>query len=138
MALVLDTGVVIALLDGDEPEHRRCARLIRDTTEDLVLPAPTLAEIDYWFRKRRRVATWMRFVEEIAIGAYRLHRPDENELLNMAKLEVRYADLGLGLVDASVIVTCETLQETKVATLDRRHFSVVRPRHCERLELLPG
>jgi hypothetical protein len=53
-----------------------------------------------------------------------------------AQLDVQYADLGLGFVDASVIATCETLGETKVATLDRRH--VVRPRHCDALTLLPG
>lgn len=33
------------------------------------------------------------------------------------------------MVDAAVIAVCERLGETKVATLDRRHFSVVRPRH---------
>jgi predicted nucleic acid-binding protein len=49
-----------------------------------------------------------------------------------------YPKLGLGLVDASVIALAERLGETKVATLDRRRFSVVRPRHCEHLELLPG
>lgn len=135
---MLDTGAVIALLDGDEPEHERCARLIRETMEDLVLPAPTLGEIDYWFRKRARVAIWVQLVEEISAGAYRLHHPDESELERAARLELQYADLGLGFVDASVITACETLGETKVATLDHRHFSVVRPRHCERLELLPG
>ncbi len=48
-----------------------------------------------------------------------------------------YADLGLGTVDASVIAACERLGVTELATLDRRHFSVVRPRHCEALTLLP-
>jgi hypothetical protein len=36
-----------------------------------------------------------------------------------------------------VIALCERLNEPKVATLDRRDFSVVRPRHCEALRLLP-
>jgi uncharacterized protein len=43
----------------------------------------------------------------------------------------------MGLVDAAPIATCEQLGGTKVATLDRRHFTVVRPRHCEALRLLP-
>jgi predicted nucleic acid-binding protein len=41
-------------------------------------------------------------------------------------------------VDASVIALCERLGETSVATLDHRHFTVVRPRHCPRLTLLPS
>lgn len=50
----------------------------------------------------------------------------------------KYADLGLGIVDASVVAACERLGETELATLDRRHFSVVRPRHCTALTLLPA
>jgi hypothetical protein len=48
-----------------------------------------------------------------------------------------YADLGLGFVDAAVIAACERLGEPKVATLDRRDFSVIVPRHVPALELLP-
>jgi hypothetical protein len=41
------------------------------------------------------------------------------------------------MVDAAVMVTCEKLGERKVATLDRRHFGTVRPRHTEHFEILP-
>jgi hypothetical protein len=34
-------------------------------------------------------------------------------------------------------VTFERLGESKVATLERRDFSVVRPSHCDTLTLLP-
>lgn len=49
----------------------------------------------------------------------------------------QYEDLGLGIVDASVVAACERLGQTALATLDRRHFSVVRPRHCAALRLVP-
>jgi predicted nucleic acid-binding protein len=55
----------------------------------------------------------------------------------MAELVERYADLGLGGVDASVVAVAERLGETEVATLDRRHFGVIKPRHTERFILLP-
>jgi hypothetical protein len=48
-----------------------------------------------------------------------------------------YADLPLGTTDATVIALTERLGATAVATLDRRHFSVVRPRHAPALTLLP-
>ena len=60
-----------------------------------------------------------------------------DDLTRVAELELKYADLDLGMVDASVIATCERLGEAKVATLDRRHFGTVRPRHCTSLRLLP-
>jgi predicted nucleic acid-binding protein len=52
-------------------------------------------------------------------------------------LIARYRDVSVGLVDATVIAASEMLDEPKVATLDRRHFSVVRPDHVETLTLLP-
>jgi predicted nucleic acid-binding protein len=48
-----------------------------------------------------------------------------------------YRDLPLGTVDASLIAACERLDARMIATLDRRHFSVVRPAHVPGFELLP-
>lgn len=55
----------------------------------------------------------------------------------VAELVETYVDLPLGLVDASVVAIAERLGQTRVASLDHRHLGVVRPRHCERLELVP-
>ena len=51
-----------------------------------------------------------------------------SDWLRIAELVGRYHDLPLGMVDASVIATAERLGVTEVATLDRRHFSVVQPK----------
>ena len=48
-----------------------------------------------------------------------------------------YADLRLGGTDASVVAVAERQGAVRVATLNRRHFAVVRPRHAEAFELLP-
>lgn len=138
MALVLDTGPIVALLDASDPEHQRCRAMVADIGEDLVVPAPVLVEVDYWLSKLFGVAAWQMFVEDIDRGAYRLYQLEERDLVRAAELEHTYESLDLGLVDAAVIAACERLGETKVATLDRRDFAVVRPRHCERLTLLPG
>ena len=53
------------------------------------------------------------------------------------KLVESCADLPLGTVDASVIALTERLALPAVATLDHRHFTVVRPRHISALTLLP-
>lgn len=137
MALILDTGPIVALLDAGDPEHERCVATVEAVREDLVVPAPVLVEVDYWLRKLYGDEPWRAFVDDIERGAYRLHQPGETDYVRAAELEAKYGSLDLGLVDAAVIVACERLGETKVATLDRRDFSVVRPRHCEALTLLP-
>jgi uncharacterized protein len=55
----------------------------------------------------------------------------------MAVLVRQYADLKLGGTDAAVIATAERLGITRVATVDRRHFTVVRPNHVASFALLP-
>ncbi len=96
-----------------------------------------LVEVDYWLVKLGGAQVWADFAADIGNGVYRLVHPDDAELARTAELELAYHDLGLGFVDASVIAVCEQLEETKLATLDRRHFSVVRPRHCSYLTLMP-
>ena len=54
----------------------------------------------------------------------------------MAELVARYHDLPLGTVDASVIAAAERLGTNDIATLDRRHFAVVRS-NIGALNLLP-
>lgn len=54
----------------------------------------------------------------------------------MTELVAQYADLPLGTIDASVVAIAERLEVTEIATLDRRHFSVVRPRHISAFTLL--
>jgi uncharacterized protein len=48
-----------------------------------------------------------------------------------------YADLRLGGTDASVVAVAERRAVSRIATLNRRHFAVVRPRHADAFELLP-
>lgn len=62
---------------------------------------------------------------------------DQPDWVRIRELLDQYSDLNLGITDASIFAACERLGATVVATLDRRHFSVVRPKHCAALTLLP-
>ena len=55
----------------------------------------------------------------------------------MADLVTAYESLPLGTTDASVVAIAERLGLTDVATLNRRHFTVIRPKHADALTLLP-
>ncbi len=48
-----------------------------------------------------------------------------------------YADAEFDIVDCCIMAIAERLNLTRVATFNRRDFSMYRPRHCEFLELLP-
>ena len=53
------------------------------------------------------------------------------------ELQTQYHDQSLGVVDAGVLALLERLGEDKLATLDHRHFALLRPSHVEALQLLP-
>ena len=63
---------------------------------------------------------------------------EDQDIRRMAELVETYIDLPLGIVDAAVIAIAERLRLTEIATLDHRHFTVVRPRHTTAFVLLPG
>lgn len=137
MALVCDTGPLLAALDSADPDHQRCASLLGDPAEDLVVPSLVLAEVDYWCHERLGVGAWLVFLEDVLDGVYRLEHPSHDELRRCHQLQQQYADLRLGIVDATVLVLVERLREPKVATLDHRHFATVRPAHVPALVLVP-
>jgi uncharacterized protein len=138
LALVLDTGPVLAALDAADQDHRRCAELLEASGEDLVLPTLVLAELDYWCHERLSGDVWLTFLDDVLAGAYRVEAPTQRDLERCHELQAQYADLDLGVVDASVLALTERLGESKLATLDHRHFATVRPAHVEAIQLLPG
>lgn len=79
----------------------------------------------------------MRFLGDLAAGELIIEPVHPADPLRIAELVARYHDLPLGTVDASVIAAAERLGITQIATLDRCHFSVVRPGHVPTFELLP-
>ena len=137
MALILDTGPILAALDAADPDHARCAALLVDSVEDLIVPALVLAELDYWCARRLSPDAWLIFLDDVLAGAYRVEPPTPADLTRCRDLQARYRDLALGVVDASVVALAERLEESKVASLDHRHFRAVRPTHVAALELLP-
>ncbi len=137
MALVLDTGPLLAALDAADPDHDRCAELLEAANESLVVPGLVLSELDYWCHKRLGLEAWLTFVDDVVDGAYRVEHPNAEDLRRCRALQATYADLGLGVVDASIVALLERLAEPKLATLDRRHFGAVRPSHVPALALLP-
>lgn len=137
LALVLDTSVLLAALDSADPDHSTCAGLIATATESLIVPALVLSELDYWCQKRLSNDVWLGFFDDLLEGAYELAHPSRGDLERCYELQATYTELAVGIVDASILALVERLKESKVATLDHRHFATMRPRHLQALELVP-
>lgn len=137
MALILDTGPLYASLDRNDADHAACRKLIEDATEALVIPSPVLVEVDYWIHTRLHAGVLVALLDDIAVGAYRVENLEAADYDRVRQICDRYADNDVGFVDAAVLAIIERLGETKVASLDHRHFSAFKPAHVSALRLLP-
>jgi predicted nucleic acid-binding protein len=135
MALILDTGPLVALLDATDPDHERCTDLIQGSSERRVVPVCVLVEVEYLLRPWPNA--FAALLKELGDGSLELLELPRRWLLRAGELLDRYRDLSLGLVDATVLAATEMLEEPKLATLDHRHFHTVKPAHCASLSLLP-
>lgn len=88
--------------------------------------------------RTRQVDVFVRFLEDCRREAFLVHELESADYARVGSLLTTYADLRVGFVDAAVLAIVERLREPKLATLDHRHFAVMRPRHVDALELLPA
>ena len=96
-----------------------------------------VTEVAYLLGTRLGHGAEVRFLGDFAAGNLIPEHVAAEDWLRIAELVQIYRDLPLGSVDSSVIAAAERLSINDVATLDRRHFTVVLPKHVTALNLLP-
>jgi uncharacterized protein len=127
-----------AYVDADDRHHAECLQLLEEHPGPLLVPVLVVTEVAYLVESRLGSDAEVRFLGDLAAGNLLAEPVSAGDWLRIAELVVLYEDLPLGTVDASVVAAAERLNLSQVATLDRRHFSVVRPAHAAAFDLLPG
>lgn len=134
--LVADTSVVYGALDPADPDHAECASAL-SSGATVVLPAPVLVEVDWLARSRGRPGATATLLGSVLDGSLLIVNLDLEDYARVRQLLERYEDLPLDAADASIVAVAERLEQDTIATLDRRHFSVVRPAHVDAFTLVP-
>lgn len=137
MTVIADTGPLYALVDSDDAWHQRVVAWWRGARREIVVPVCVLPEVTYLLQTRIGPAAEEAFVRSLVVGELAVEPLEEADIARAAILMRQYADLPLGFVDATVVVAAERLEAREVLTSDRRHFTVVRPRHTRALSLVP-
>ncbi|HZL93292.1 MAG TPA: PIN domain-containing protein [Vicinamibacterales bacterium] len=132
-ALICDTGALLDYLVKGAPDHQRFREAI-DRSRTRYVPGLVLAEVDYFLRDERSAMN--AFMDDLARGAFTYAPPAVDQLTRAMEIDQKYGDLGLGLVDASVVVLAEDLGIRRLATRDIRHFAAVRLRDGTPFELV--
>lgn len=96
-----------------------------------------VTEVSYLLADRLGPAAEIAFARAIAQGELAVEGVAAADWERMHALVEDYADMPLGMVDASLVALAERFNAATIATLDRRHFGAVRPRHVTAFQLVP-
>ncbi|WP_440070473.1 type II toxin-antitoxin system VapC family toxin [Streptosporangium sp. OZ121] len=135
-ATLLDTGPLVAVVDRDDKHHASCLRLLEELEGPLLLPSTVLIEAGWIINRHMGSAVHAQFLDHVV---------EEFELVDLLPVDVRrmaefvrlYKDARLDPADVSVVAIAERLGVTQIATIDRRDFTLIRPRHVSAFALLP-
>jgi hypothetical protein len=135
--LIVDTSALLAWFNSDDDAHGSVAVALEAATDELVISPFVLAELDYLVATRFGVRAELAVLHEIAGGAWTLPELTTDDVAAAASVVERYADQEIGVADASLVVLARRFRTRTIATLDRRHFTVLRPLDGGRFRIVP-
>lgn len=137
MAVLLDTSAILALTNARDAHHEAVRAALESLSEPLIVPLPVLPEMDYLVARGVGPAGALTVIQSLVTGDIVVDHLTHADLERATELMGIYADAAIGFVDSTLIALAERLNCTRIVTLDRRRFAIVRPRHCTHFEILP-
>ncbi|MFN5501089.1 MAG: type II toxin-antitoxin system VapC family toxin [Pseudanabaena sp.] len=137
MTVVLDTSFLFALTDLTDLNHDCVLAVVQSINEPLLLPSVVLPEVCYLIASRLGHQAMRKFIANLVVSGVQIESMMATDLERVGQILEQYADSQLDFVDAVIVAISERLRITRVLTLDRRDFSIMRPIHCDYFEILP-
>ena len=135
--IVLDTGGLYAALDANERLHGRVVAALVSASPPRILSPFVLAELDYLIASRVGHESQVALLDEVTRGAYQLEPFSSGDVAEARRIIERYADLRIGLADASVVVLAQRHRTLDLLCADERHFRVLRGPGGKPFRLMP-
>jgi predicted nucleic acid-binding protein len=132
---IVDSGPLIAAVNRADPAHKACVEALQSPDYALVIPAMCVAEAAYLLASEVGSMIEAQFLR--GLESFDVQAPLPKEWIRIADFVEQYADFPPGGTDASIVALAERYRTDLLLTLDRRHFEVVKPKHCERFRILP-
>ncbi len=134
-SVLADTSGIIALLNRKDCHHESVLKVIE--SEDIIIPSVILPEVDYLSTKYLGNLAFSVFMEDLLGGYFSYLSVETRDLQRALEIMNQYKDVYLGIVDSSIVSLAERYEIRKILTLDRRHFSLIKPKKINYFELLP-
>lgn len=122
--ILVDTGGLLAALDPRQADHAAAVRVVVRPQRRLLSPF-VLAELDYLLATHGGQHEELKLLGDVGRGVYELQTFSAADVAAAQAIIERYADLKLGLADASIVVLAQRHRCYDLLTLDQRHFRAV-------------
>jgi predicted nucleic acid-binding protein len=132
-ATLLDTGVIVALLDRDERYHVQCVEVVSDIVGPLATCGAVIAEACYLLRRTAGASEAV--VRNVANGVFQTPVRLVDRAGAIEKLLRKYRDVPMDLADACLVDLADQIDTGRILTLDR-DFEFYRWRSRRKFDLL--
>lgn len=136
--ILIDASGLFAAIDADQPRHAATRAAIEADTGPLILSPFALCEVDYLVTTRLGRDTELALLADVERGAYEVPVFGAGDIATARRVIEAYADLDIGLADASIVVLAGRHGTNRVLTLDERHFRALRAPSGEPFVILPA
>jgi uncharacterized protein len=126
LAVVVDTGPLLAAALKRDEAHDLAARLIAYGGRDILVPDPVVAECDSFLRHRDAHEGARRLLEALVAGTFVRVPLTPSTFAQAVAIDAYYRDVGLGLADASVMAVAAATRSS-ILTFDFRDFRAAPP-----------
>lgn len=132
--VLLDTGVIVALLDQSEKLHRACAAGVQEIEAPLITCEAVIAESCYLLRNLAGASEAV--VENVAAGIFQVPFQLSQEAAAVKQILRKYRDRRIDLADACLIHLADEFGTGDILTLDG-DFGVYRWGRNKTFRVLP-
>ena len=114
---LLDTGVIVALLDRSENLHQACSEAVRSLQAPLVTCEAVLAESCYLLRNLPGAPEAV--IENVVAGIFQVPFQLSREAVGVKQVLRKYRDRRIDLADACLVRLADEFDTADILTLDR-------------------
>lgn len=133
--VLLDTGVIVALLDRSERLHKACAEAVQQIEAPLITCEAVIAESCYLLRSVDGASAAV--IENVAAGIFQIPFQLSHEAAGVRQVLRKYRDRQIDLADACLIRLADEFGTGDILTLDG-DFAVYRWRRNKTFRMLPN
>jgi uncharacterized protein len=135
--LIVDTSALLAFYIPRDPRHAAVRDLLSKASDDLTVSPYVVAEVDYLVLTREGVRSELAVLRDLTSGAWDLVEFEQEDLRTAIDVIDKYSDHEIGLADASNVVLASRYSTRTIATLDHKHYSMLRPLRGGRFSIVP-